>query len=239
MTLRNRTDHDGSRRVVGLLVGALVALVGLSLLPRAGAVEESTSAVTSTTCDQTYGCNPSTTEPAAATTCGLSSTSVTAGDTVTATVTNVPVGNQIQITFNGSVVASAVSTADGQGQQALSQAVAPAGYLMVAAVVEGGAKITFRVPSSTAAGTYEVRAIGAGFNANCATGTNGLEVKAAVLARAGGGGSLSATGIEVATYLAAALVLLILGWQLVLMARRRTRRQGGSRNARQRHSVRN
>ena len=146
-----------------------------------------------------------------------------AGDTVTVTVTNVAVGDEIQITFAGQVIATATATADGNGQQALG-ALPPAGHLRAMSVVLGGAKISFRIPNDTATGTYEVRAIGPGFNANCAEGTNGLAVLGATVTTSGGGGSLSKTGIEVGIYLAVALALILAGWQLVRIARTRRRR---------------
>jgi hypothetical protein len=152
----------------------------------------------------------------------LSSTSVNAGDNVTATVTNVPVGDRVDITFDGNVIASDVATADGQGETAL--AVAPAGHLAAMEVQRGGVVIAFRIPSSTATGTYEVRAIGPGFNANCAEGSNGVSVLGTTVQRGGGGGGFANTGIEVGLYLAIAMALILAGWQFMRSARRRRSR---------------
>ncbi len=213
MTFRNRTDHDGSRRVVGLVVGALVAILGLTLLPSAGAVEQAASAVTTTTCDQAYGCGTTTTEPPPAATCGLSATSVTAGDTVIATVTNVPVGDEIQITFDGSVIASAESTAG------------------------GGAQISFRVPSTTATGIHEVRAIGEGFNANCAA--EPTDSRSRRRSRNGRWRQPVIDGHRNRDLPRGRARAPHRGWQLVLIGRRRLHRQAGSRRAGQRQSIRN
>src|SRR5438067_1551459 len=125
------TQHraDSSRRLFALIAGGLLALAYVALSPGGGAAASPrTPAATPTTCDQAYGCQTTTTEASPPPTCGLSSTSVNAGDTVTATVTNVPVGERIDITFAGQVVASATSTADGNGQQALG-AIPRAGHL--------------------------------------------------------------------------------------------------------------
>lgn len=175
-----------------------------------------------TQCDPVYGCETTTTESTAAAQCDLNTTQVTAGDTVIATVTNVPVGDRIDITFNGVVIASATATADGQGTAAGAAPLAPAGHLAVAQTVSGGAQITFRVPPETATGSYEVRAIGPAFNADCTAGTDGLSVQGAAVTRNPvGGGSLSKTGITVALYLVLALALIIAGWQFVRAARAR------------------
>jgi hypothetical protein len=212
-----RSTRSLSRQLAGIAAGVLVAAVCLVLLPQTAVSAKTTpGAVTSTTCDEAYGCNTSTTQTPPPTTCNLNTTVVTAGDTVTATVSNVAVGTQIEITFNGATVATGTAVSDGQGS--------------------GGATISFRVPANTAAGKYDVRAIGTGFNADCASGAGGLQVLAAAVSNAGGGGSLSRTGIEVGMYLAVALVLLLVGWQLVMRARARTRRIAQRR--RPSHSVR-
>jgi hypothetical protein len=75
----------------------------------------------------------------------------------------------------------------------------------------GNAAISFTVPSGASVGQHTVTVFGASFSCD-ATGGAGFSVL---------GGALSRTGTDVAKYLGIALILLVVGLQLVFMARRR------------------
>jgi hypothetical protein len=83
----------------------------------------------------------------------------------------------------------------------------------------GAGSISFTVPTSASAGSHTVVLFGAGFSCDATAGA-GFTVL---------GGSLSRTGTDVAKYVAVALVLLVVGLQLVMLARRR--RAAGRRRA--------
>jgi hypothetical protein len=222
-----------ARSLLVLVAGLLALVIGLLVVPNSATAAPEASRATSTTCDQAYGCATSSTQGPINPSCSLSTTAATPGTKITATITNVPVGTQVTVLFDGNEVASATATADGQGQQALAKLQA-AGHLSVGAAVQdssGGAIVTFNVPASASVGkNHTVVFSGAGFSCD-ATGGAGFEVLAANVTKPGGG--LSKTGIEVATYLAVALVLILVGAQLVRSAkarrRRMARRRGSSR----------
>lgn len=81
----------------------------------------------------------------------------------------------------------------------------------------GAGSISFTVPTTASAGQHTVVLFGAGFSCDATAGA-GFTVL---------GGTLSRTGTDVAKYLAFALILLVVGLQLVFMARRRRRRAVG------------
>jgi hypothetical protein len=91
-----------------------------------------------------------------------------------------------------------------------------------AAAATGGVVIVFTVPADAAPGKHSVVFSGAGFSCDPTSG-DGFAVLGASATKKSSGG-LSKTGIEVATYLAVALVLLLAGWQLLRMGRARRRR---------------
>jgi hypothetical protein len=205
-----------ARAVLVIAASALALVAGLLVMPRANATPESTAApmATSTTCDNGYGCPTSSTQGAITPVCSLSTTSATPGTKITATITNVPPGSQISLLFDGNQVGS--KTAD----------------------ANGGAVMSFTVPANASQGQgHTVVFSGAGFSCD-ATGGAGFEVLAEAVTRGGGGGSLSNTGIEVALYLAVALVLLVAGWQLVRMAKARRRRIARQQGPAHRHVAR-
>lgn len=217
MTLR-------ARSALVLVAGVLALLAGLIVLPGAASAgpEYASPRATPTTCDSAYGCETSSTVGPISPACSLSPLEATVGTKVTATITNIPVGTEVVLLFDGNQIAKETATADGQGQQALA-ALRRAGHLSVAAVVQdtsGGAVMSFTVPT-TSVGQHTVVFSGAGFSCD-ATGGVGFKVLAAAINKPGG--SLSNTGMQVALYLAVALVLIVVGLQLVRFARARRRR---------------
>jgi hypothetical protein len=82
--------------------------------------------------------------------------------------------------------------------------------------------MTFTVPDVSPGEGHTVVFSGAGFSCD-ATGGAGFGVLSATTQRQGGG-NLSKTGINVAIYLAIALVLIVIGAQFVRSARSRRRR---------------
>lgn len=171
--------------------------------------------------DSFYGCPPTTPPPGIQATCTVSQTAAVDGDLVTATLSNVPPGTHAQLLFDGSSV--------GEGD----------------AGANGSLTISFTVPPSTPPGNHSLVFVGAGFQCD-PTGGAGLTI--GVLGEqlsqsrssdtprgiggssSGGIGGLARTGIEVALFLAIALVLVLVGYLLVQTARRRRRRIARRRN---------
>jgi hypothetical protein len=204
-----------ARAVLVIAASALALVAGLLVLPNAAdASPQSTAAplATPTTCDNGYGCPTSSTQGAINPTCSLSTTSATPGTKITATINDVPAGSEISLLFDGNEVGT--KTADANGSAVMS----------------------FTVPNTTPSKGHTVVFSGAGFSCD-ATGGAGFEVLAAAGNR-GGGGGLSNTGIEVALYLAIALVLIVAGWQLTRVAQARRRRIARQRKSASRHAVR-
>jgi outer membrane lipoprotein SlyB len=162
-----------------------------------------------------YG-NTTTTRPPAReveATCSLSIPEGRPGDTVVATVNGVFLGENVRILFDGVQVGS--GTAPSVAAASVGGAVQFNGAAL-AAQSNGttSVKITFRVPNA-AVGTHVVTAVGDTFSCFC--NPNGaFRVLASKSAR-----SLPRTGIYIALYLVLAAILLGIGSELVLRARRR------------------
>ncbi len=156
---------------------------------------------------------------------------------MTGTLTDVEVGTEAFLSVDGVVVGHAFATADGAGQQAAGAvgAAPPAAHLAAVQTSSGGLVITTTI---SVPGSHLASLFGAGFRCDL-----NVNVVGGVLAtdegRGGGsdsgsgslfGGGLARTGIEIAAFLALALVLLIAGNTLVQMARRRRRRLAREQN---------
>lgn len=176
------------------------ALVGLLAFAGSAAFVPGTSgaqtAPTDGNCDPIYGC-PTTTPTTLNPQCEMSVNEARPGDTVTAEVTGVAPGTELQVSFNGEIVASGVADA------------------------EGKASIQFTVPNLEE-GQYRVFVTGAGVSAECS-----LDPGFAVLGNEqgnGGGGGLAFTGANVAILVAVGLAMLIAGRAVLESSRRRRRR---------------
>jgi hypothetical protein len=162
-------------------------------------------------------------------TCGLSIGSGRPGDSVTATVRGVFLGENVRIFFDGVQVASGTapttaSAATGGGGLARTDrrvvALSSADVAVFnapAQVTTTSVTLTFTVPNA-APGTHIVTAVGDTFSCFC--NPNGeFQVLASKSPR-----SLPRTGVYVALYLVLAAILLGIGSELVLRARRRRAR---------------
>ena len=169
-------------------------------------------------------------------TCGLSVPEGRPGDRVTATVNGVFLGENVRLLFDGvQVGATTAPTTVGAATGGSSGSTTGGGLARtdrrVVALSEGGAtvfdgatqvvttsvSITFTVPNA-APGTHVVTAVGDTFSCFC--NPNGaFRVLSAKSPR-----SLPRTGIYVALYLVLAAILLGIGSELVLRARRRRAR---------------
>jgi hypothetical protein len=148
-------------------------------------------------------------------TCSLSIPEGRVGDTVTATVNGVFLGENVRLLFDGKQVGAAtaptVAAASAGGGAVFN------GAALAAQVATTSVKITFKVPAA-APGTHVVTAVGDTFSCFC--NPNGaFKVLATKSPR-----SLPRTGIYVALYLVLAAILLGIGSELVLRARRRRAR---------------
>ena len=206
-------------RVALLAAGVTLFAVLWAVASPAATAAPSSRAQTCT--DSFYGCPPTTPPPGIQPTCTVSQTAAADGDLVTATLSNVPPGTHSQLLFDGSVV--------GEGD----------------AGANGSLTVSFTVPPSTPPGNHTLVFVGAGFQCDP---TNGAGLAVGVLGeqlsqssssdtpRSIGGGSsggiagLARTGIEIAFFLAIALVLVLVGYLLVQGARRRRRRIARRRN---------
>jgi hypothetical protein len=193
-------------------VASVVALAAIALLlPRTADAAPQAPLATSTTCDTVYGCEGSSTVGPINPSCSLNKTSAAPGETVTATITNIPAGSAVSLLFDGNQVGSENADANGK------------------------ATVSFTVPNGSTSSSHTVVFSGAGFSCD-ATGGAGFDILGSNQRR----GGLSTTGIDVALYLAIALVFIVAGWQFVLLARarrRRAARAAASRSGRPRHSV--
>lgn len=179
-----------------------------------------------------YGSTTTTAPPARSVeaTCGLSVDQGRPGDTVTATVRGVFLGENVRLLFDGVQVGATTAPTTQSAATGGSNPLARTDRRVVAlaasgATVFGGAaqlattsvSITFTVPPA-APGTHVVTAVGDTFSCFC--NPNGaFRVLASKSAR-----SLPRTGIYVALYLVLAAILLGIGSELVLRARRRRAR---------------
>ncbi len=162
-----------------------------------------------------YGSTTTTRPPAreVEATCGLSIPEGRPGDTVVASVNGVFLGENVRILFDGVQVGS--GTAPSVAAASVGGAVQFNGAALAAqSSSTTSVKITFRVPNA-AVGTHVVTAVGDTFSSFC--NPNGaFRVLASKSAR-----SLPRTGIYIALYLVLAAILLGIGSELVLRARRR------------------
>ncbi len=156
--------------------------------------------------------------------CGLSVQAGVAGTVVLVGVGGLPDGTSIQVLFNGVQVAQGVAeTPEAGDEDALGVggefAAAPRHGRSVA-VRAFAALLSFTISSTTPAGTYDVRAVGAGFNVSCGAFT--VQVAGS---SSRGGGVMAFTGLNVSLLLAIAIVCLIVGRALIQASRERRRRR--------------
>lgn len=191
-----RTSWIGA--VFVLLVALVLAVPGVATAQPGRAAQ----------CDPAYGCGPPPPPSAQGqATCSLSTDRAAPGESVTATVSNIPSGAEVSVAFDGAVVGSGTAKADSPGSQ------------------QGTAKVDWTVPADATSGNHTVNAFGAGFNCDATLGVGFTVVLGATESRgAGGGGALARTGINLATYLFAALLLIVVGSRVVHEGRRRQRR---------------
>ena len=189
-------------RLVAALLGA-VLVVGLAA-PTASAQDPYGATTTTTPQSRTVEA-----------TCSLSVPEGRVGETVTATVRGVFLGENVRLLFDGvqvgATTAPTVAAASAGGGAVFNGASLPA------QVVTTSVTITFKVPAA-APGVHIVTAVGDTFSCFC--NPNGaFRVLAAKSPR-----SLARTGIYTALYLVLAAILLGIGSELVLRARRRRAR---------------
>ena len=232
------TKSVRARAAMVFVLSAVALVAGLLVLPRSADAVPA-APMQAEECDDVYGCPTSSTTGSIQPICTISTKSATPGTEITATISNIPVGTEVTLLFDGNQVGKEKATADGQGETALA-AIPAAGHLSVAAPAQdasGGAVMTFVVPANAAVGPgHTVVFTGAGFSCD-ATGGDGFTVVASTTANRGGG-SLSNTGMNVAIYLAVALVLIVAGAQLVRAARRRRRKLARRQRTGAQHAVR-
>jgi hypothetical protein len=133
---------------------------------------------------------------------------------VTATLSNVPAGTQAQLRFDGEVVNEGAAGSNG---------------VLI---------LSYTIPAGTKTGAHTLVFTGAGFQCDATAGrnfavgvlgatfTNSSEAAGNAVSR----NPLVRTGIELALYLAVALVLVLAGFVLVRLARRGRRRAVKRRN---------
>jgi hypothetical protein len=178
-------------------VVGLVAVTLLLAVVALVAVPTAALGVPAQSVDSAYGPDPVPPEEVSAV-CSVSPTSAAAGDSVVGTLQNGAANADVTVTFDGTFVSS--GTTDDQGN----------------------ATIAFTVPSGGEAGTHQVDFSAPGFS--CAIDIT--QVLGATTARSPSksSGPLARTGIQIALLLAIALVLVLVGSQLVRRARRHRRR---------------
>ena len=136
----------------------------------------------------------------------ITPSTVAPGGTVTVTAAGCEVGVDLTVSVDGtSISTTAVCTAG-----------ASAGFRRVEVAAGNTASASFAAP--TAAGTYTVRAVETGGQGRSATGTLTVAAAAATTAP---GGTLPSTGSETWPVAAVAATVLLLGFGVVLIARRR------------------
>ncbi|MEO7555895.1 MAG: hypothetical protein ABIV94_04740 [Acidimicrobiales bacterium] len=211
------------------MIGAIAfAFTSFLVVPAASAA----TTAGAQTCDPAYGCTPTTPPPGSPASCNVVPASAGPDVVVTVRLTNVGLDVPVNLTFDGKVINGGLTTADGKGttSSALPVVTAAAGkhpLLLVGAGIlcdpTAGAQFEVLPPtgrlgiSQTATGGIELS-----FKLAAAT--------AATPPGSGGSGSLARTGMQIALFLAAALVALVIGWSLVQAARRRRRRVEQARN---------
>jgi len=226
-----RKNVGSTRRhgVKGLAaVVAIVSAIGVTIVVDA---TNAAAANRQEPCSSIYGCPPTTPPPGPQVSCSISAEAAAVGDPVIVTVVNVVVGTEISLSIDGVVIAKSTATADGQGNQTAA-ALAPAGHLAARAAELGGAVIKFTVPSSLSPGKHTLVVFGAGFS--CSPTANGFAVLGSEVTRGelprSDSGSLARTGLQIALFLAIALVLILAGYMLVKEAQRRRRRRAREQN---------
>ncbi|MGI8663307.1 MAG: hypothetical protein ACR2LQ_08885 [Acidimicrobiales bacterium] len=212
--------HTTNRRARAGSIVAFVALLGTSLLGAAVLSAPTAASAAPAACDPFYGCTPTTPVPPPAVTCTISAQVVSRGDVVIGSIHGVLVGTLVSLTIDGTTVGQSYATVDGQGS--------PQPPSTASAGVYGGAAIAFTVPADFASGAHSFAFVGV--NVSCSLGS--VNVLGPSLVGGGGSGaetgaksgSLARTGMEVALFLAIALLLILIGSSLVKAARRRRRR---------------
>jgi len=216
------------RRTRATLLGA-VAFVFATFVGGPAAWGATTTAAE--TCDPVYGCTPTTPPAGARATCSVSPASAGPGDVVTVRLSNVGLNVPVSLTFDGKNINGGVTTADGKGTTS--------GALPVVTAAPGKHPLQLVGPGilcdPTGGAQFEVLPpVGRLGTAQTATGGLELSFKLAAAPAAsnppGGGNSLARTGMQIALFLAVALVALVIGWSLVQAARRRRRRVEQARN---------
>ena len=185
---------DGRSRRASILVLAALLVVGLSLsqIPAAAHVAG----------DGPYGSTTTTVGGGPDPSCRLRETTASPGGTATARVHAAPRGSDVEIRFDGAVVAEETATGPGTSQQV-------------------NVDIEFAVPSDAPEGDHAVTAVGADFTVSCGTLTTSGQVLGASEEREQGG-SLPKTGVYVALLLVVGFVLVLVGRVLLAASRRRT-----------------
>jgi len=188
------------RRGTLAAAAALLAIVALPLLAQ-------TSAQAAPTGDDPYGSTTTTADHGPQPSCRLRETTVAPGDTDTARLKAVPRDSEVEIRFDGRVVAK--DTASGAGSSP-----------------RVNADIDFVVPSDATSGDHDVTAVSSEFTAPCGTATvpDG-EVLGETVTNdgTGGSGSLPKTGVYVALLLVIGVALLIVGRAVLEASRQRAR----------------
>jgi hypothetical protein len=191
-----RRSKDAFRRAA---LGLVVALLAILAIPDAAHAGDGPYGSTTTTAD--HGPPPS---------CRLRESTVAAGDTATARVKAAPRDSQVEIRFDGEVVAKATATGPGSSPRV-------------------NVDIDFVVPADAEPGRHDVTAVGADFSASCgALDTRTGEVLSETVTNdRGGSGSLPKTGITVALLLVVAVALVIVGRAVLEASRQRARAAQG------------
>jgi hypothetical protein len=151
--------------------------------------------------DGPYGSTTTTVGGGPDTSCRLRETAASPGQTVTARVHAAPRGSEVEIRFDGAVVAEETATGPGNSPRV-------------------NVDIQFAVPSDAQEGDHAVTAVGADYTVSCGTLTTSGEVLGANEER-DQGGSLPKTGVYVALLLVIGLVLVLVGRVLLVASRRR------------------
>jgi hypothetical protein len=188
------------RRGTLAVAAALLAVVALPALAQ-------TSAHAAPTGDDPYGSTTTTADHGPKPSCRLRETTVAPGDTDTARLKAVPRGSEVEIRFDGRVVAKETASGPGKSPRV-------------------NVNIDFVVPSDATSGDHDVTAVSSEFTAPCGTVTipDG-EVLGETVTNDGTGGSwsLPKTGVYVALLLVLGVALVIVGRAVLEASRQRAR----------------
>ncbi|MFL6206859.1 MAG: hypothetical protein ACJ739_16075 [Acidimicrobiales bacterium] len=173
----------------------MLAVLALPTLAHAAPAGDGPYGSTTTTAD--HGPQPS---------CRLRETTVAAGGTATARLKAVPRNSQVEIRFDGEVVAEDTATGPGSSPRVNTD-------------------IDFVVPADAEPGDHDVTAVGAEFTAPCGTLTtpDGEVLGETITNDGNGSGSLPKTGVYVALLLVIGVALVIVGRAVVEASRQRAR----------------